>query len=1142
MDKQTVQKRNFNNLELEDSDAENVSAVSNSQPIAKKVCLQKSGKAGIDEVLNGMDELDDDLDGFFNDDDNFDLNLIALEEVEKFTLDLTNWKRCKIVSLLNDAGSVTLVVEDKAAKTKAKCVLEPPWTSVPLTEGGTVSLKALFDRSTNCYRVNAQEGMIVTDPDYLVSGTTVVGALYCHRRGVLQERFRGVDTDSKLMTVGTIVHELLQKTLGNKIKDMAGIVAAGQELLKSEDMAHVLYACKMSRIEAAKEIEPFYPKIHDFIRNHVHLNDQKTSSSKPKSDIEIFTVEDIEENIWCHQLGLKGKIDVTVTAKCSGDSHVHLMPLELKTGRASFSAEHKGQVVLYEMMMNIVGHHVDKGILLYLREGKCASVTGNRNMKRDLIMLRNEVAHYLSRGIPNTDSAQFDLAKDILPLPEPLNNQHVCSRCPYSVICTAYLRHEKREFPNGHAIKLIAEESLNHLSDRHIDYFIRWAGLIFLEDEEARKGFHIKHLWTKSAEVRHSMGRAAINLHLIGRAFKSDDTYFHTFSLDPDKNESLVGSQSLNASHLSATDNLSAFFDTNEYLICSTNKRIAVASGRVVSVGKRQVTLSLERDLRKHYGEELFHLDKYESRTQITFNLTNVGVLLDNTERSDKLRRIIIDQEKPIFTRTVPAAISAEAKQILAKLNKHQKIAVLTAVGTKSYCLFKGLPGTGKTQTVIALIRLLLVMNKSILITSNTHSAVDNVLLRLLPYGIKFMRLGSTSRINPGLAEYSEKQLTENCSTPEELAAVYSSHQIVGVTCLGSDHPMLVQRTFDFCIVDEATQVFQSAVIRPLLSSERFVLIGDPDQLPPVIRSRKAKDLGADESLFFRLDAEQSCCVLPTQYRMNKIITKLANDFSYKGNLLCATDEVAISSMKLPEPQILQQKHRLEKWLLRTTASQLELSVILINTLNTFNSSMNYNASLKQDAQGAGREPEEERKAIYENYCEAAIVFYIIMALVDCGIKGTSIGVIAPFRAQVDLLRNYLSMLKRLYDNKGEAGISKNLDIEINTVDQYQGKDKDIIIYSCTKSTNPNNADSNTNTPSEYEVLEDHRRLTVAITRAKKKLILVGDTQCLEKYTPFRNLFKCIPSAGKITLRDKCFGFDWGAVFNTLDSLHDCEE
>ncbi|XP_021710497.1 DNA replication ATP-dependent helicase/nuclease DNA2 isoform X2 [Aedes aegypti] len=1007
MDKNTVFKRSFNNLDLEDSDVENASAVSNSQPLAKKLCL-KEQISGAPNDKNEMDEFGDDLDCFFGDDDNFDLDLMELNEAEKFVLDLTTWKRCKIVSLCTDVGTVTLVVEDKIAKTKAKCILEPPWISVQLSEGSTVSLKATFDRTNNVYRINAQDGMIVTNPDHLVSGTTVVGALYCHRRGVLQERFRGVDTDSQIMTVGTIVHEVLQKTLRNKLTDLSDIVAAGQELLNSEGMAHVLYACKMSRQEAMKEIESFYPKIHDFIKNHVHLAVERTVSRKPKSDIEIFAIKDIEENIWCHQLGLKGKIDVTVEAKCSGDKQVQLMPLELKTGRASFSAEHKGQVVLYEMMMNIVGHHVDKGILLYLREGKCASVVGNRNMKRDLIMLRNEVAHFLSRGIPNTDSAQFDLTKDILPLPEPLNNQHVCSRCPYSVICTTYLRHEKREFPDGHAIKLISEESLSHLSDQHIDYFIRWAGLIFLEDEEARKGFHIKHLWTKTPEVRHAMGRAAINLRLTEWGFKSNDTYFHTFSLDADKNDSLNVSHSLSTSQLPATENLSMLFEVNEYLICSTSNRIAVASGRVVSVGKRQVTINLERDLSKYYAKEMFHLDKYTSRTQMTFNLTNIGVLLDNSERSDKLRRIIIDRERPTFTRTVPAAVSAEAKQILQNLNKHQKIAVLTAVGTKTYCLFKGLPGTGKTQTVIALIRLLVAMNKSILITSNTHSAVDNVLLRLLTYNIKFMRLGSVSRINPALTEFSENRLTENCSTPEELAAVYNSHQIVGVTCLGADHPMLVQRTFDFCIVDEATQVFQSAVIRPLLSSDKFVLIGDPDQLPPVIKSRKAKDLGADESLFFRLDAEQSCCVLPTQYRMNKIITKLANDFSYKGKLLCATEEVANSSVKLPMAQLMQQKHKSEKWLLRTIASHLELSVVLINTLNTFKSSQTYNASRKRESGEQGEQP----KAIYENYCEAAIVIYVIMALVDCGIDGSSIGVIAPFRAQVE------QVLKRIWTSK----------------------------------------------------------------------------------------------------------------------------
>lgn len=73
------------------------------------------------------------------------------------------------------------------------------------------------------------------------------------------------------MTVGTIVHELLQRTLRNKLVNMPDIVAAGRELLNSKDMAQTLYACKMSRVEAAKEVEPFYPKIYDFIKNHVHL-------------------------------------------------------------------------------------------------------------------------------------------------------------------------------------------------------------------------------------------------------------------------------------------------------------------------------------------------------------------------------------------------------------------------------------------------------------------------------------------------------------------------------------------------------------------------------------------------------------------------------------------------------------------------------------------------------------------------------------------------------------------------------------------------------------------------------------------------------------------------------------------------------
>lgn len=112
----------------------------------------------------------------------------------------------------------------------------------------------------------------------------------------------------------------------------------------------------------------------------------------------------------------------------------------------------------------------------------------------------------------------------------------------------------------------------------------------------------------------------------------------------------------------------------------------------------------------------------------------------------------------------------------------------------------------------MALIQLLTIMKKSILITSHTNSAVDNILLRLSAKGMKFMRLGSTAKIHPSLKDFRESVLISSCKTVENLEEVYSRYNIVAVTCLGSVHPMLSQRKFDYCLVDEATQIFQPTV------------------------------------------------------------------------------------------------------------------------------------------------------------------------------------------------------------------------------------------------------------------------------------------------------------------------------------------
>jgi DNA replication ATP-dependent helicase Dna2 len=132
-------------------------------------------------------------------------------------------------------------------------------------------------------------------------------------------------------------------------------------------------------------------------------------------------------------------------------------------------------------------------------------------------------------------------------------------------------------------------------------------------------------------------------------------------------------------------------------------------------------------------------------------------------------------------------------------------------------------------------------------------------------------------------------------------------------------------------------------------------------------------------------------------------------------------------------------------------------------------------------------------------------------------VKGESIGVIAPYRGQVEVLKKFLGHVSS---------------VEVNTVDQYQGRDKEIIIYSCTQSvrTEPDSQKSQ----SDVEILDDRRRLTVAITRAKHKLIIIGDVNCLNNYTPFNDLFKHMSSLSKHEIKDEKSGFSWTTMLEKL--------
>lgn len=246
------------------------------------------------------------------------------------------------------------------------------------------------------------------------------------------------------------------------------------------------------------------------------------------------------------------------------------MPLELKTGKASFSLEHKGQIILYQMMMNDMGKKVDSGLLLYLREMIMSEVVGTKHEQRDLIMLRNQLAYYLRKQLLDEFGPN---------LPEPISHHSACEKCPYNILCCTFLRFGKQvEISETNPLNEISPLLLSHLQDSHFDYFLHWTRLVTLENSESMRQTELKLLWTKTPEERFKRGTSLINLEIFGHVLNdNDEEFIHTF----------VCQQKID---LTLTN-----FDVGDYLIVSTNSRVSVAAGRVIKLTSEAITMCLER-------------------------------------------------------------------------------------------------------------------------------------------------------------------------------------------------------------------------------------------------------------------------------------------------------------------------------------------------------------------------------------------------------------------------------------------------------------------------------------------------------------------------------------------------------------------
>ncbi|XP_027452828.1 DNA replication ATP-dependent helicase/nuclease DNA2 isoform X3 [Zalophus californianus] len=926
-----------------------------------------------------------------------------------------------------------IITASQSLENKELCILRNDWCSVPVEPGDIIHLEG--DCLSDTWIIDEDFGYLILYPDMLISGTSIASSIRCMRRAVLNETFRSSDPATRQMLIGTVLHEVFQKAISNsfapeKLQDFA--LQTVQEIRHLKEM----YRLSLNQEEIKQEVEEYLPSFSKWARDFMH---KYTSGDFPQMqlslpsdsnntnstcNIEVINSLDIEESIWSPRFGLKGKIDVTVGVKIHRGckTRYKIMPLELKTGKELNSIEHRSQLVLYTVLNQERRADPEAGLLLYLKTGHMYPVPANHLDKRELLRLRNQMAFSLLHRI--SKSAIEKEKTQLASLPQIIEDQQTCKYCSQIGNCVLYSRAVEQQMddssvPIGMLPKI--KEETQHLKLTHLEYFSLWCLMLTLESQSKDNKKNHQHIWLMPASKMEESGNCIGNL-IRTECVKTvcDGQYLHNFQR---KNGDIP------------VTNL-------------------MAGDRIILSGEERTLFALSRG----YVKEI--------------NKTSVTCLLD----SQKLRDLIIDFREPHFISYLSSVLPYDAKDtvacILKGLNKPQRQAMKKVLLSKDYTLIVGMPGTGKTTTICTLVRILYACGFSVLLTSYTHSAVDNILLKLAKFKIGFLRLGQTQKVHQDIQKFTEEEICRSKSIKSLalLEELYNSHRIVATTCMGINHPIFSRKTFDFCIVDEASQISQPVCLGPLFFSRRFVLVGDHQQLPPLVLNSEARVLGMGESLFKRLEQNKNAVVqLTVQYRMNSKIMSLSNKLTYEGKLECGSDKVANAVISLPHFKDI--KLELEFYA-DYSENPWMIGVFEPNNPVCF---------LNTDKVPA---PEQVEKGGVSNMTEAKLIVFLTSVFIKAGCKPSDIGIIAPYRQQLKIINDLLF----------HSSIRM---VEVNTVDKYQGRDKSIILVSFVRSDKDGPLG---------ELLKDWRRLNVAITRAKHKLILLGCVPSLNRYPPLGKL------------------------------------
>jgi ATP-dependent RNA/DNA helicase IGHMBP2 len=479
-------------------------------------------------------------------------------------------------------------------------------------------------------------------------------------------------------------------------------------------------------------------------------------------------------------------------------------------------------------------------------------------------------------------------------------------------------------------------------------------------------------------------------------------------------------------------------------------------------------------------------------------------VIKAESGRLAELKEILIGKREA--TRKTDVAIP----DVSTDLNASQMEALKTVIECADVAFIHGPPGTGKTTTLVQAIRHTIKGEKQVLVCAPSNAAVDLLVDKLSDQGLQALRIGHPARVteqslsktldyrissHPNYKElrnmrkrmeqvrsealkykrrfghYERAQRREMLQEVKKLKAdadllefyiindLFQTMDAICCTLVGASHPILRGKRFKTVFIDEAGQSLEPASWIPLLKSERVVFAGDHQQLPPTIKSMEAAKEGLSKTLFEKGIAKHPGCskMLEVQYRMHEKIMEFPSHYFYKDKLI-AHESVRSVLLRPDLPPI------------------------------TFIDTAGCGYEEKQDPETLSRMNEEE----------AALLIRQVESLIEeIGVEQwlkekITMGIITPYSLQVDYLN-------KLAESSATIESVKRL-ITINTVDAFQGQERDVIAISFVRS----------NSNGEVGFLADIRRTNVAMTRAKKRLIMIGDSATLSTHPFYLELLEFV--------------------------------